>query len=161
MREVSPNEGGGGVVPNRDTLEWIIDVCTRSERLEKKISNARGFAVNNRDCLAAHPPGGGRRWPIVPPVSPDFKLVRVEVDGGSNGTASTAASYTYRIRSKGWNGTDGGTVIAENVAVARPRPNGAVTTQDGSTGFGIAFKDGTTWKLWDAGEIPETGGCEE
>lgn len=85
--------------------------------------------------------------------------VKVEKTGGTNGTNTTAASYTYTVRSIGWNGTDGGTTLGTGVAVSRPRMNGAVTFQAGSTGYGVAFMDGSTLVLWDAGEKLNTAGC--
>lgn len=87
MREVSPNEGGGPAAPTRETLKWIIDTCEMARRLEKKIANARGFAVNNRDCLAAHPPSSGHRWPI-PTSQPSTILVKI------TGNATGGGKYT-------------------------------------------------------------------
>lgn len=80
-------------------------------------------------------------------------VVKVEKDGGTNGSATTAASYTYTVRS-----LDGET-LGTAVPVALPRPNGMVTYQGGSDGYGLAFYDGETLKLLDAGEVPETDTC--
>ena len=87
--------------------------------------------------------------------------VKVEQTGGANGTATTAASYTYTVRTLPWNGTSGGETLGTNIALSRPRENGLVTVQAGSTGYGIAFYDGTTLVLWDAGEIYTTEECDE
>lgn len=89
--------------------------------------------------------GPGGQAPMFP--------VKVEKTGGSNGTATTAASYTYTVRSLA------GDVLGTGVSLARPRPAGAMVHQTGSSGYGLAFYDGTTLKLWDAGEVPETGTC--
>jgi len=88
-----------------------------------------------------------------------FFPVKVQQTGGSNGTNTTAASYTYTVRSIAWNGSTGGTTLGTGVAVSRPRMNGAVTVQSGSTGYGTAFMDGSTLVLWDAGEKLNTAGC--
>ena len=85
--------------------------------------------------------------------------VKVEQTGGSQGTASTAASYTYTVRTLPWNGTSGGATLGTGVAVSRPRPIGEMTVQAGSTGYGLAFYDGTTLRLWDAGEVEIVEGC--
>jgi hypothetical protein len=72
--------------------------------------------------------------------------VKVEQTGGANGTSTTPASYTYTVRSLG------AVVLGTGVVVSRPRDDGAVTVQSGSSGYGVAFYDGTALKLWDAGE---------
>lgn len=87
--------------------------------------------------------------------------VKVQQTGGTNGSAATTASYTYTVRTLGWNGTSGGATLGTGVAVSRPRENGLVTVQAGSTGYGLAFYDGTTLVLWDAGEIYGTEECPE
>lgn len=80
--------------------------------------------------------------------------VQVQKVGGSNGTNSAAATYTYTVLDL--NGVSIGTPIGQT----RPRPIGAVTFQAGATGYGVAFyaADGTL-KLWDAGEIPQVEAC--
>lgn len=79
--------------------------------------------------------------------------IRCIVDGGSNGDATTTASYTYTV-------TDiNGTAIGSNVALARTRTAGLITAYTVSYGFGMGFYDGEgTFKLWDAGERPQTTG---
>jgi hypothetical protein len=79
--------------------------------------------------------------------------VWVEKDGGSDGNSTTAASYTYTVKT-----ADQATTLGTTVAVTRPRPYGKVTYY-ASGGYGLAFFDGTTLKLWDAGEIPTVGVC--
>lgn len=96
---------------------------------------------------------------VVPAGTAGLFPVKVEKTGGANGTNTTAATYTYTVRSIAWNGTNGGTTLGTGVAVSRPRMNGAVTFQSGSTGYGIAFMDGNTLVLWDAGEKLNTAGC--
>lgn len=87
-------------------------------------------------------------------VSPAVMFpVKVEQTGGSDGNNTTAASYTYTVRSLT------GATLGTGVAQVRPRPNGAVTVQAGSTGYGVAFYDGLNLRLWDAGEIPQTQVC--
>lgn len=78
--------------------------------------------------------------------------VQVEKTGGSNGTATTPASYTYTVRDLQ------GNTLGTAVPVTRPRPNGEMTYQAGSSGYGLAFyaSDGSTLILWDAGEIEST-----
>jgi hypothetical protein len=95
------------------------------------------------------------------PTQPAMFPVKVEEDGGANGTDTTAATYTYTVRTLPWNGTSGGEVLGTTVPVSRPREIGYVITQAGSTGYGVAFYDGTTLRLWDAGEIYGTEECPE
>lgn len=94
----------------------------------------------------------------VPIDQPGTFPVYVEKTGGSNGSTSTAASYTYTVRALN------GATMGASVALAKPRPNGTMTFQTGTSGLGLAFyvPDGTnaaTLKLWDAGEKETTGTC--
>jgi hypothetical protein len=79
--------------------------------------------------------------------------VWVVKDGGSDGNSTTVASYTYTVKT-----ADQAITLGSTVAVTRPRPYGKVTYY-ASGGYGLAFFDGTTLKLWDAGEIPTVGVC--
>jgi hypothetical protein len=91
-------------------------------------------------------------WVIVSPTVGLF-AVKVEKDGGSNGDAATAASYTYTVR------TLYGRQLGTAVGQSRPRPKGTATYQAGSDGYGLAFWEGDTLILWDAGEIVGTETC--
>jgi hypothetical protein len=100
--------------------------------------------------------GGGetRALGTVMPAQTDGVFpVWVENDGGDDGTASAAATYTYTVKT-----VDQATTLGTTVAVTRPRPYGKVTYY-ASGGYGLAFYDGATLKLWDAGEIPTVGVC--
>lgn len=123
-------------------------------RLRTKVDTLRGDGVTNnptsivitqprvRDNLARRQASG-------------LFAVRVEQTGGSDGNSTTAASWTYTVRD-----VSSTVTLGTVVAVARPRPNGLMTYQSGSTGFGVAFYDDDgTLKLWDAGEVPTTGAC--
>ena len=78
--------------------------------------------------------------------------VNVTRDGGSDGSQTTAASWTYTVKT-----IDGSVTLGTGVAVARPRPNGSMLT---GSGFGLAFFDAVgTLRLWDAGETPATTAC--
>jgi hypothetical protein len=79
--------------------------------------------------------------------------VWVSKDGGSDGDSTTAATYTYTVKT-----ADQAVTLGTTVAVARPRPVGKMTYQ-ASGGYGLAFCDGTTLKLWDAGELSTRGVC--
>jgi hypothetical protein len=82
--------------------------------------------------------------------------VRVEKDGGSNGTATSAASYTYTVRDFA-----SGNTLATNAAQVHPRAYGAVDYQAGTNGVGLAYQSGTSVALYLAGEVPQTGPCSE
>jgi hypothetical protein len=88
-------------------------------------------------------------------AAPDFFLVKVEKDGGADGTKTTAASWTYTVRAY-----VNGATLGTAVPLARPRPNGRRLYPTGSDGAGIAFHDADgNLKLWDAGEYRRTAGC--
>jgi hypothetical protein len=71
--------------------------------------------------------------------------------GGSDGSATTAASYTYTVKTQ-----DGVTTLGTGVAVTGPRPKGL--TNVGTVG--IAYYDSSgALKLWSAGETPTSGTC--
>jgi hypothetical protein len=93
----------------------------------------------------------GAEW--LPKAAARVIVVLVEKDGGADGTATNSASWTYTIRNLA------GITIAEDVEQTRPRPNGMMTVQAGSNGYGIAFRSGTNTLLWDAGEVPTTTTC--
>jgi hypothetical protein len=112
----------------------------------------RVFAALGSDGVVSY-------WFIAP--APSTFPVKVQQTGGAQGTSTTAASYTYTVRSLAWNGTTGGETLGTGVAVSKPRDNGLVTVQAGSTGYGVAFYDGLTLRLWDAGEKYQTDGCPE
>ncbi len=77
-------------------------------------------------------------------------FVKVQKDGGADGTSTSAASWTYTVRT-----LDASSTLGTSVEVVRPRnAAGKVDYQSGSTGYGVAFWDGNTLKLWDAGERP-------
>jgi hypothetical protein len=92
--------------------------------------------------------GALRYWFISPAVT--FP-VKVEYTSGLNGDDSNPAQYLYTVRNLA------GTTIGTSIALGRPRPNGSMIYQAGSSGYGVAFYDGLTLKLWDAGEVPDTG----
>jgi len=80
-----------------------------------------------------------------------FIPVTVTKTGGSDGTASTRASWTYTITSLN------GTQLATAVAVVKTRPLGPMHYGDeiADPAYGQAFINASgDWKLWDAGEVP-------
>lgn len=79
--------------------------------------------------------------------------VKVQKDGGSDGSTSSAASWTYTVRDLN------GNTLGTGITLSRPRPKGVMIYQAGSSGYGDAFYDGSTLKLWDAGEVEDTGAC--
>jgi hypothetical protein len=123
-------------------------------RIRTKIDTLRGDGVtNNPTSIVITQPRERDRLPRR--LTSGLFAVRVEQTGGSDGTSSTAASWTYTVRD-----VSSTVTLGTVVAVARPRPNGLMTYQSGSDGFGVAFYDDDgTLKLWDAGEVPTTGAC--
>jgi hypothetical protein len=102
--------------------------------------------------------GALRYWFIAPG---GMFPVKVEKTSGAQGTDTTTAEFVYTVRTLAWNGTSGGETLGTDVPLSRPREIGFVTAQAGSTGYGVAFYDGLTLRLWDAGEIYGTEECPE
>lgn len=83
--------------------------------------------------------GSGVKWALVRLGSPpEFLFVKCTKDGGDNGDGTTAATFTYTIKTK-----DDKT-IAENVAVMTTRITSLEVTE---ATYGLAVKDGAVWKL--------------
>jgi hypothetical protein len=93
---------------------------------------------------------GGK--PVMLAFDRGFFPVKVTQNGGSDGNKTTAASWTYDVSDLADNKLTGDTPIGQE----KPRPFGTVTA---GSSYGVAFYDGSTLKLWDAGETPGTGGC--
>lgn len=94
----------------------------------------------------------------VPIDQPGAFPVYVEKTGGSNGNASSTASWTYKVYALN------GATMGANVPLATPRPNGTATFQSGTSGLGLAcyVPNGTNaaaLKLLNAYEIYGVGGC--
>lgn len=95
--------------------------------------------------------------------------VKVEKTGGSDGSASTAASWTYTVRRVDWTAAEGQVSADYEIATAASpkmygsttpfRPFGKVTFQTGDQGYGTGFYDGGAFVLWSAGERFGTGTC--
>lgn len=88
--------------------------------------------------------------------------VRVEKDGGSDGSNVAIASWTYTVRRQDWpgTGTSADYELGTGMVQTRPRPVGKMTVQAGSLGYGVGFYDYSgAFVLWDAGEVPTTGPC--
>lgn len=82
-----------------------------------------------------------------------FFPVLVTKTGGSDGTSSSTASWTYGVTDQAANSL--GTALPQ----IRPRPNGKMTYQSaGSIGVGYYTTAGA-FALWDAGEVPTTDAC--
>lgn len=93
--------------------------------------------------------GTNVRYVRLPPAG--YFPIYVEKTGGSDGTATSAASWTYTLRHY-----TGAQTLATGAAQVRPRPNGQMTYQSGSNGIGVGFYQGSNVALWDAGEVEAT-----
>jgi hypothetical protein len=85
--------------------------------------------------------------------------VRVQQVGGVDGTKTAAASWTYDIYAPSGDPTaepSDGQLIQEATALAHPRPFGKAIP---GNNYGLAFYDGSTLILWNAGEVYGTGDC--
>ena len=129
----------------------------------REVSGREDIATDSYVLLIDENAGDGVQvfWFLATSNPSSTFAVKVEQTGGSNGTDTTTASYTYTVRTLPWNGTSGGETLGTGVVVSRPREIGFVTVQAGSTGYGVAFYDGLTLRLWDAGEIYGTEECPE
>lgn len=92
---------------------------------------------------------------LVQNTGPVLQPVQVIKDGGTDGTQTTPATWTYTILS-----LDGSLTFASQTPLVRPRPAGSSIPPAATPAYGLAFVDaGGTWRLWDAGEIPATTPC--
>ena len=92
---------------------------------------------------------------LVQNAGPVMQPVQVIKDGGSDGTQTTPATWTYTISS-----LDGSLTFASQTPLTRPRPAGSSIPPSSSPAYGLAFVDASgSWRLWDAGEIPATTPC--
>lgn len=109
--------------------------------------------------VAALPSGAPVALCVCGPSAGAMFPVKVSEAGGAQGTASAPASYTYSVTAISGATLLSGGGAASDIALARPRPNGAVTA---GSGYGVAFYDAATppnLVLWDAGEVPATTAC--
>lgn len=83
-------------------------------------------------------------------------VVRVAQDGGEDGNNTTAATWTYTVK------TLDGDTIAEEVEVIRPRPIGSMEAQADGFGLAVWVEEDGEWslKLWDAGENEAVIACD-
>ncbi len=86
-------------------------------------------------------------WPAMFPV-------QIKKDGGTDGSQSAPATWTYTVLS-----ADGSQNLGSLTPLARPRPNGSQIIQTASPAFGMAFFSAGQLILWDAGEVPSTTAC--
>ncbi len=132
---------------------------TTSTNPAYEINGRQGFPANYQVLMWQEQANNGDRtfWFVAP--NSNF-TVKIEKDGGVDGTVSAAATYTYTVRTLPWNGSSGGAVLGTTVALATPRSFGAVVFQTGSVGYGEVTYDGSTLKLLNAYEVPRTFDCD-
>lgn len=131
-------------------------------RIIRKVDGLSGANVTNtRDAIRIGQRGrtGSRT------NGPDLFPVRVVQTGGADGDGDSAATWTYDVYALTGDPADDpeedGTLLASDVNLRNvsdgQRPNGTMIAGDN---YGLAFYDGTTLVLWDAGEKEDTGtGC--
>jgi hypothetical protein len=142
--------GGWAVMPSGLTSE----VLGPAKEMNAVAGLADGLIIRVFAALGAD--GVVSYWFIAPTPGGVFP-VKVQQTGG----AAYPPTFTYTVRTLQWNGASGGEILGTSVSLARPRPDIAMIAQPGSTGYGIAFYDGTTLQLWDAGEVIDTETCPE
>lgn len=109
---------------------------------------------------------GGTSYSVPEQIQPLRGLfpVKVEKTGGSDGSKTAAATWTYTVRRDDWTGASGQVSadyeLGTNMSPGKRRPNGKVSFPTGSatTGWGYYNSSGT-FVLWDANEVFGTGGC--
>lgn len=170
---VGPTVAAAGSIIRRfkvksTTTDWLVcrlwDGTTEGAN-DIKVARAFPDRINypvNRVIYATQPTGGTGitdgdgapvTWLDARLTVGQFFPVLVTQDGGSNGSQTTKATYTYTVKSLD------SVVIGEDIAVVKPRENGGVVTQD-ADGYGVAFYNASgTLLLWDAGETYTTVEC--
>jgi hypothetical protein len=144
------NPGPSFLLTERATLN-----LSRMHEMYEALRNGDGFASMSKFGITIRQPAGSRRVRGSRQSDRGMFPVYVEKDGGSNGNASAAASYTYTVRD-----FDSFEVLASNVAQVHPRAYGAVDYQAGTNGVGVAYQSGTSVALYLAGEVPQVSTCE-
>lgn len=142
-----------GVTPCR------IEVTSESHT-HARLANASPLVISAPDGPARilfKESGTGTKWALVEITAAvkrrNLFAVKVTRTGGSAGTATTAATWTYTVA------TLEGATIATSVPLARLRPVGLIDFAPAAS-FGMAFYDETdTLRLWDVQEIPQTATC--
>jgi hypothetical protein len=136
-------------------IVWNLDELGGSTHDLASGTVTLGIVVGQRDddnywiVIIASSAGADRAFPV-----------KIEKDGGSDGTSTAAASWTYTVKNM-----DETVSLGTAVSVTRPRPNGLMTYQvgtfsGGNAGYGVGFyNDNGTFVLWDAGEVPTTSAC--
>lgn len=110
-------------------------------------------AVRKIEALAD--PKGSRRHVVDRHPAQQLFAVRVTIDGGAAGSASTTCSWTYTVN------LDSGYVLGEEMTPQKCRlPNVPYeTTPDDTWGAGFFDKAGE-FVLWDANECPQVEECD-
>lgn len=119
--------------------------------------NGRSHIINGTQVIiwSSVDTGGAERLWFDQPQA--LFYVKVEAkSGGSLGSESTVCTKVYDVRTTDWNGTSGGVLLGSSLAPLKPRPKGLMKVQTGSTGIGVGGWIGTTFYLWDAGEVEDT-----
>jgi hypothetical protein len=97
----------------------------------------------------ADPADGSPVWTITGATTGVIP-VSLSTDGGTNGDASTAPSYTYTVTPIG-----GGDPITTTASPQVARPDGTAT----AASYGLGYYTGGTFHLLYAFEIPGSGSC--
>lgn len=93
-------------------------------QLRDKVGGIRGPGVQNTPGGVSFSPLSNKRAPVIP-VDDTFQICALSVDGGANGSAGIASTYTYSVYAKdgptkGY-GDLSGTLLATNQPVYGPR----------------------------------------
>jgi hypothetical protein len=124
----------------------------RTGKLTERAAKRIFAAVRRIEGMVAAPPPQRNQVDRHPPQI--MFAVRVTIDGGSAGSASTTCSWTYTVT------MDSGYLLGEEMSPEKCRlPNVPyVTTPDDSWGAGFFDKAGV-FVLWDANECPQVEEC--
>jgi len=92
---------------------------------------------------------------LIVNVEPDPHTfgVKVTKDGGSAGNKTTQCSFTYTVKDLA------GNTLATAKSPSRPRPLKGAMDPPADNSYGLAFYDGSTLVLWDAGETLDVEAC--
>ena len=129
-------------------------------RIRRKLDTIRGgpgVLVTNAPealCISVSPPN--RVGGIA--AQPTLFAVKITKTGGADGTSTTQATWSYTV--KDLLGVTLGTSVNLRNTANGNRPNGKTTFQSADS-YGLAFYDGATLVLWDAGEVPTVDTCSD
>lgn len=147
VADLTEEDLGSTVIADDNLIVWVKEEIEEGVRMVEGQDIGLGWAIGvdyvTKKPVIIHVSGGegGKLFGV-----------RLSEPDGFEGDRDNPAEFTYTVHK-----LDNTTLLGTEVPLIRPRPNGKMIA---GTTYGIAFRDAGVLKLWDAGEIEDTTGCE-